>query len=72
MPWIPPLLTGLGVYLAVGLVIAIPFVARGVNCVDPAAAHAPARFRLLILPGCAALWPLMLVKWLRARARRGA
>lgn len=72
MPWIPPLLTALSLYLAAGLAFGVPFAARGVNRVDPVAAHAPLRFRLLILPGCAALWPLLLVKWLRARRRSGA
>jgi hypothetical protein len=67
MPWIPPMLTALAWYLAAGLAVGVPFVAWGVNRVDPVAAHAPLRFRLLILPGCAALWPIMIVKWLRAR-----
>lgn len=65
------MLTALAFYLAAGLIVGIPFVARGVNRVDRVAAHAPLRFRLLILPGCAALWPVLIVKWLRAR-RSGA
>jgi len=67
MSWVAPLLAALGLYLAAGLLFGIPFVARGVKRMDPAAAHAPLRFRLLILPGCAALWPVLLIKWLRRR-----
>jgi hypothetical protein len=49
----------LGVYLAIGLVFAIPFALIGAKRIDP---HA-ARFRLLIIPGAAALWPLLLQRW---------
>lgn len=55
-------------YLAAGLLFAVAFVARGVERIDPAAHGMPWRARLLIVPGVAALWPLMLAKWL---ARRG-
>jgi hypothetical protein len=52
-----------GVYLAVGLVFALIFSVRGVKRVDPAAAGGTFGFRLLILPGAAALWPLLLRRW---------
>ena len=67
MPWVPPLLSALGAYLLLGLAFAIPFAIRGAGALDPAAAHAPLAFRALIVPGAAALWPLLLVNWLRAR-----
>jgi len=50
---------GLGVYLAVGVVFAVPFAFGLVGRVSPAARGAGLGFRLLIVPGCAALWPLM-------------
>jgi len=56
-----------GAYLGVGLVFAVAFVARGVDRVDPSARGAGWGFRLLIVPGSAALWP-----WLAARWARGA
>ncbi len=62
--WIVGLLEG---YLALGTVFASAFVARGVSRIDPAAAGMPWSARLLIFPGVAALWPLMLVKWWRQR-----
>lgn len=52
-------------YLAAGVLFAVPFVARLVNRLDPDAAGGTLGFRLLILPGCAALWPLLLVRVLR-------
>ncbi|MFM9996867.1 MAG: hypothetical protein ACKVU4_13830 [Phycisphaerales bacterium] len=53
-------------YAGLGLIFAVAFVTRGVARVDHAAAGAPWPFRLLILPGVAALWPLMLRRWLAA------
>lgn len=55
------------VYLLVGLVFGVLFVAVGVRRVDPAAQGAPIGFRLAILPGSAALWPVCLLKWIRSR-----
>ena len=53
----------LGAYLAVGLVFAIPFVLFGVKKIDPHAAHGSWGFRLLIIPGTMAFWPLLLRRW---------
>ncbi len=52
-------------YLAVGLVFGLAFVAVGVTRLDPAARGTSASFRLLILPGSVALWPLLAAKWVR-------
>ena len=51
-------------YLGAGLLFAIAFVIWGASRIDPAAHDMPWSARLLILPGSAALWPLMLAKWL--------
>jgi hypothetical protein len=59
-----------GAYLAAGLVFAVAFVVVGIGRVDPAAVGAPIGFRLLILPGSALLWPVMLVRWIRAGGKR--
>lgn len=53
-------------YLICGLVVGVPFVLGGVDRVDEAARGASFGFRLLILPGTVALWPLMAAKWIRA------
>jgi len=55
----------LGVYLACGLVFAIPFALFGVRKIDPHAAHGSWGFRLLIIPGTMAFWPLLLRRWMR-------
>lgn len=55
----------LGAYAAAGLVFALCFAAWGVARIDPAAHGMPLVARLLVVPGAAALWPLMLSKWLR-------
>lgn len=60
-------MTALGVYGAAGVVFAVPFASRGAGAIDPAAKRGTWGFRLLILPGVVALWPLMLAKWRRAR-----
>jgi hypothetical protein len=57
------LLIALGAYLVVGLVFAIAFVLVGVKKIDPHAAHGSWGFRLLIIPGAMAFWPLLLKRW---------
>ena len=52
-------------YAALGLVFAVPFVIAGAGRIDPAAAKGTPGFRLLILPGAAALWPYLLLRWVR-------
>ena len=56
-------------YGLAGLVFAAAFVTMGIQRVDSVAEHAPLGFRLIVLPGAAALWPLLLVRWLRAAPR---
>jgi hypothetical protein len=66
-PFFACLLNLLALYAAIGLATAIVFVLFGITRVQPA----PVSFgaRLLILPGAAALWPYVLVRWLKAGAR---
>lgn len=54
------------VYGALGALFAVPFVWLGVGRVDPAAARGTLGFRLLILPGTVAFWPLLAWRWIRA------
>ncbi|MCA9309876.1 MAG: hypothetical protein KDA21_01650 [Phycisphaerales bacterium] len=53
-------------YALAGVMVAALYVWRGVGQVDPAARGTGVGFRLLILPGCAALWPVVLMRWIRA------
>jgi hypothetical protein len=57
------LLILLGIYLGCGLVFAIPFVLIGVKKIDPHAAHGSWGFRLVVIPGTMAFWPLLLRRW---------
>ena len=54
-------------YAAIGLLFAVIFVVIGVERIDASAKGAPIFFRLLILPGAAALWPVLLGRWLRGQ-----
>lgn len=64
-PAVAFLLNALAVYAAAGAVTAVAFAAFGVTRVQPAPMTLGAR--LLILPGAAAFWPYVLLRWLRAR-----
>jgi hypothetical protein len=55
----------LAAYALAGAVFAVAFVTRGIHLVDPVAEHAPVGFRLIVVPGVAALWPLLLARWMR-------
>ncbi len=55
---------GVAAYLAIGAVFAALFVAGGAGRLDRATKGAGAGFRLLIAPGAALLWPLMLLMWI--------
>lgn len=54
-------------YGAAGIVFACAFVMRGAGMLDPAAAKSGPGFRVMILPGSAALWPVLLLRWMRAK-----
>ena len=56
---------GLELYFLAGLLFAVPFVARGVQRIDPVAAGGTLGFRLLLLPGAALFWPFLLGRWIR-------
>ena len=53
-------------YAAAGWLFALVFVTFGVTRVDETARGASWGFRLFILPGVAALWPLLAWRWYQA------
>lgn len=61
----------LGVYAALGAVFAVWFVIAGVGRISPAARGTGWGFRLLIWPGSAALWPLLMYELIASRGRGG-
>ncbi len=62
------LLNALAAYAALGLLFAAAFVVKGAVQVDSAAQGMPLQVRLLLMPGAAALWPLLLLKWWKRRS----
>jgi hypothetical protein len=59
---------GVGGYAAIGLIVALAFVAVGVTTVQSAPVTVGAR--TLLVPAAAALWPLILHRWFQARRLR--
>lgn len=53
----------LAAYGLAGAAFAVAFVTLGIHRVDPVAEHTPVGFRLIVFPGVAALWPLLLLRW---------
>jgi hypothetical protein len=60
---------GLAFYAVIGLAVGLAFVATGASRVLPGAASLTPGARLAILPGAAALWPYVLIRWLKAPGR---
>ena len=56
-------------YLGIGVLFAILFALRGVAVVDPVAKGGSVWFKLLLIPGATALWPVLLFKWFKASRR---
>ena len=54
-------------YLLIGFLFAIAFAVKGVQKIDPVAAESNWKFRLLIIPGSMAFWPMLLKKWLKEK-----
>jgi hypothetical protein len=64
------LLYALALYVAAGLAVALAFVASGVTRALEHPAPVSAGARVLLVPASAALWPLILRRWLKASARQ--
>lgn len=58
---------GAAVYLGVGVVVALAFVAFGVGRIDAAARGASPFFRPMVFSGCVLLWPYIVLRWLSMR-----
>jgi hypothetical protein len=56
-------------YAALGLLFALVFLVRGLELVDAAAHGTGPGFRLLLIPGVVAFWPLLLQRWCKAGQR---
>ncbi len=56
-------------YLFAGLVFAIPFLLFGIQRVDPDAEGRNLGFRLLLIPGLCAFWPVFALRWVRGKRK---
>lgn len=56
-----------GLYFVVGAVIAIAFLVLGASRLDSSASGSSLLFRITVFPGCAVLWPYILLRWLSGR-----
>lgn len=64
-------LFAVGLYLAAGVLCALPLQRWGLARIDPAAHASGWGFRILITPGLATFWPLLLWRWRQALRREG-
>ena len=60
-------LSVLAIYFLIGLVFAIIFLFGGASRVDPLMADSKRIVRLLLFPGCIAVWPFMISKMFKAK-----
>jgi len=56
----------LTLYAAIGVAFGTLFVIAGVQRIDPVARNTGLGFRLIIFLGSAALWPALLIRWIRS------
>lgn len=62
------LLAAAGIYLWLGVAVAVVFLAWGVDRID-ASARGAYLFRILAAPGVVGLWPLVVMRWTAAERR---
>ena len=51
------------IYFGIGLIFALFFAFKGAGKIDPTAKAGTIGFRLLIIPGTMAFWPLLAKRW---------
>lgn len=61
------LVLALELYVGAGVLFVVPFLVFGAARVDPTTTGSSWGFRLVVIPGIAALWPLLGWRWLRHR-----
>ncbi|CAN5727043.1 hypothetical protein BH10BAC3_BH10BAC3_05440 [soil metagenome] len=58
-------LSAVAVYVLIGVVFTVLFIFRGLQKVDEGTHGSTLGFKLIIIPGCIALWPVLLRKWIK-------
>lgn len=59
-------LLALALYAVAGFAVAVAFLVFGVTRVLPEPAPVTLGARIMLFPGAAALWPYVLIRWLRS------
>jgi hypothetical protein len=54
-------------YFFAGILFAIFFSIKGIQKVDPSTHGSGLGFRIIIIPGVVTLWPVLLIKWIKAK-----
>jgi hypothetical protein len=62
------IVSAIGLYLGVGVLIALPFVWRGAGRLDPRGLGSGVGFRAILIPASVVLWPWLLIWWIRGSA----
>ena len=60
------MLIAVAVYFSGGALFTVIFLFRGLNKVDERTHGATVGFKIIIIPGCIVLWPILLRKWMAA------
>jgi len=58
-------LVAITAYLIAGIVFTIFFQAKGLSKIDEGVHGSSWGFRIIIIPGCIVLWPVLLKKWIK-------
>ena len=64
---IEALLIAIGAYLLLGVLASAWLLLHGLPRLDPGLLQSPKRVRLILLPGCVGLWPVLCAKAIQAR-----
>jgi len=66
MSFLSLLVYGFYGYLAIGLVTAVVVLTKAMKAIDPSTKGSTVTFKLIILPGVVALWPLIVRRWINS------
>jgi hypothetical protein len=55
----------IAIYLLLGFVFGLAFMAKGITKIDEAAKGSSISFRIIIFPGMMVFWPVLLRKWIK-------
>lgn len=63
------ILIAVAIYLGLGVLFVVPFLAKGLTKVDAGAHGGTIGFKIIIIPGVIVFWPVLLNKWMKANRK---